>query len=84
MGRWQLQVTNGHCLSTKIKSTTTRTHGADYFEAAYLFVSVFFLILPFYNRLTRGSRPLNIYSLRQALSKTTAKQHGLEMRGYMV
>ena len=55
----------------------------DYFEATYLFVSVFFLDLPFYNCLTCGPRLLDIYSLHQALSKMTAKQHGLEMRGYM-
>ena len=55
----------------------------DYFEATYLFVSVFFLDLPFYNCLTCGPRLLDIYSLHQALSKMTAKQHGLEMCGYM-
>ena len=83
MGQWQSLVTNGHCLSMKIKSTMRRTHGADYFEATYLFVSVLFLILSFYNHLTCGCRPLNIYSLLQALLKMTAKQHGLEMHRYM-
>ena len=53
------------------------------FQSRILICVCFLSDILFYNCLTCRPRPLNTYSLRQALLKTTPKPHGPEMHEYM-